>query len=329
MEDKYMLDVLIVGAGPVGLYAAFNSGMRKLKGAVIEALPYPGGQLTTLYAEKPIYDSPGIPYILAKDLVKSLLDQHERFVKDFPVHLNQQIKNIDKKEDHFVVTTTNHTFETKTLLFSSGNGTFEPRKLDMPGKESSNILYRVSDLSMFKDKEVIILGGGDSALDWGVMVKDVAKKAVLIHRRAEFRGHEETLDIFKTKGSVKVPYVIEKLNVVGDKVVSLDIMHKETNEKETVTADFIIVNYGLLPSKNAYDTIGVEIEKNSIKVTPDMASTYKGIFACGNCVIYPGKMKTISTGFGEAATAVNTINGYLNPGKANAVVYSSALLGGK
>jgi len=324
-----MLDILIVGAGPVGLFAAFNSGMRKLKGAVIEALPYPGGQLTTLYAEKPIFDSPGIPYILAKDLVKNLLDQHSRFINDFPIHLNQQIKSIEKKEDHFVVVTTNHTFETKTLLFSSGNGTFEPRKLDMEGKESENILYRVSDLSMFKDKDVVILGGGDSALDWGVMVKDVARNATLIHRRAEFRGHEETLDIFKTKGTVKVPFVIEKLNVENNKVVSLDIMNKETNEKDNVKADYIIVNYGLLPSKNAYDSIGVELEKNSIKVTPDMASTIKGIFACGNCVIYPGKMKTISTGFGEAATAVNSINGYLNPGKANAVIFSSALLGGK
>lgn len=324
-----MLDILVVGAGPVGIFAAFNAGMRRLKGAVIEALPYTGGQLTTLYAEKPIFDSPGIPFILAKDLVKSLLDQHSRFIGEFPIHLNQVILSIENKEDHYVVKTTNHTFETKTILFTSGNGTFEPRKIDMPGKESSNILYRVSDLNSFKDKEVLILGGGDSALDWGVMVKDVAKKATLIHRRAEFRGHEETLEIFKTKGHVKVPYTIEKLNVVDNKVVSLDIVNKDTNEKETVTCDYIIVNYGLLPSKNAYDSVGVEIENNSIKVTPNMASTKKGIFAAGNCVIYPGKMKTISTGFGEAATAINSINGYLNPGKANAVVYSSALLGAK
>jgi ferredoxin/flavodoxin---NADP+ reductase len=237
--------------------------------------------------------------------------------------------SFEKKEDHFVVKTTNHVFETRAVLFSSGNGTFEPRKLDMPGKESENILYRVSDLNMFKDKEVIILGGGDSALDWGVMVKDVSKKATLIHRRAEFRGHEETLEIFKTKGFVKVPYLIEKLNVVDNKVVSLDIINKDTNEKETITCDYIIVNYGLLPSKNAYDTIGVEIENNSIKVTPNMASTMPGVFACGNCVIYPGKMKTISTGFGEAATAINSVNGYLNPGKANPLIFSSALLGTK
>ena len=182
---------------------------------------------------------------------------------------------------------------------------------------------------MFKDKEVLVLGGGDSALDWGVMVKDVARKATLIHRRAEFRGHEETLEIFKTKGIVKVPYTIDKLNVENNKVVSVEITHKETNEKETITCDYIIVNYGLLPSKNAYDSIGVDLEANSIKVTPNMASSKKAIFAAGNCVIYPGKMKTISTGYGEAATAINSINGYLNPGKANAVVYSSALLGGK
>ena len=319
-----MYEILIIGGGPIGLFAGFYAGMRKLKGCIIESLPYIGGQLSTLYGEKSIYDIPTQVDIKAKDAAEMIYQQYSRFKDEIPLFLNCELKQITKIDDHYKVVTSTQTFETKSILFCTGNGNFTPRKLEVPGSADPAIIYKIPDFSIFKGKQVLILGGGDSAMDWGVMIGRIAKSITVIHRRNEFRAHEETIKEFKTiiKGTVKTPYDI--IEVKPDH--HLVIKNKETNALESLPFDYIVVNYGFLPAKNNLESLGVKCEQGSIVVDTDMSCNVAGIFGCGNAVTYKGKLKTLAVGFGEAATAVTAINHYLYPEKNVAFLYSSVSL---
>lgn len=319
-----MLDVLIIGAGPVGLYAGFSAGLRKLNAAVIESLPYVGGQLTSLYPEKPIYDIPGFKEVKAKDFIETLEEQYNQFKDVVPLHLMTQVTNIKKVEDHFVVETTKQTFETKTVLISNGGGTFSPRLLEVENADKPNVLYSVKTFEQFKDKKILVLGGGDSALDWAIALAGVSKNVILSHRRKEFRAHDTSIEKFKTLGKILTPYTVEK--VLGDKLANQVVLKNvESNEELTLDVDYVLVNYGLLTSKNTYGDWGLELENNLVKVNSKYRTNIEGIYAVGNCCQYDGKLKMICPGLGEAATAIGDINNYLNPGKNNNV-YSSALM---
>ncbi len=311
-----MLDLLIVGTGPVGLYAAFTAGAKKLNTQVIESLNYVGGQLTTLYPEKPIYDFPGIKEIKAKDLIKALYNQYLPFKKDVPITFNASLKEIIKIDDYYKVITTNGTFETQTILLTTGNGGFTPRPLELDGASSiTNLSYNLIDTEKYKDKDVVILGGGDSALDYGNMLNGVAKSISIVHRRNEFRAAEDSIEKFKTHGKIYTPYTPSILKINGNLGINLNLTNAQTGESLTLDFDELIVSFGMLPSNFEYDKFGINSNKEGIEVKTNMETSLKNVFACGNCITYLGKIKTIACGMGETAIAMHSIESVIYPKK--------------
>lgn len=323
-----MTDLLIIGAGPTGLYAGFCAGLRKLNAVVLESLPYVGGQLTSVYKEKPIYDIPGFDKIKAGDFIDNLYKQYKEFENEVKIHLMTQVLNIINKGDYYLVETNNGNFETKCILIANGGGVFSPRLLEVENaKDKENIFYHISDMNVYKDKVVTILGGGDSALDWGVALSSVCKRVNLVHRREEFRAHGSTVDKYMVLKNTSVfnPYVVK--DVIGDKRVDKVVLENVNDGSiKEIETDYLFVNYGFKASKNVYTEWGVETENNSIKVNSDMSTNMERIFACGNCVTYNGKLKMIVTGLGEASTAIGSINNILHPGRNTNLVFSSSLL---
>lgn len=311
-----MLDLLIIGSGPVGLYSAFLAGAKKLKTEVIESLGYVGGQLTTLYPEKPIYDVPGIQEIKAKDLIKELYKQYLPFEKEVPIHFNTSLLNIEKEEDHYKVSTTNGVYLTRCVLLTTGNGGFTPRPLEIEGaSEISNLSYFVTDAEKYRNKDVLILGGGDSALDYGNMLKGISKSTHIIHRRNEFRALEDSIEKFKTHGYIHTPYTPSKLKITGNLGTNLELINAQTNENLCLDFDELIVSFGMLPSNFDYNKLGIETNKDGINVKTNMETTLPNIYACGNCISYLGKIKTIACGLGEAAIALHSIESVIYPKK--------------
>lgn len=319
-----MLDVLIIGAGPTGLYAAFLAGLRKLNAAVIESSSEAGGQLTAVYKDKYIYDIPGFPKVTALDYVKGQVKQWERFKEEIPIYYDEEALDIKKVEDYYEITTKQQVIQTKTVLIAHGGGGFVPQKLKTD-VEYSNILYFVKDLNVFKDKKVVVLGGGDSALDWAVSISNLTKDVTVVHRRNEFRALAATVDEFRSKGTILTPYMVQ--TVIGDDQTAekLVLKHAQTHEELVIDADYILVNYGFLLSKSKLEQWGIEGDKGLIKVDSMMQTNLKGIYAAGNGIIYPGKVKLISTGQGEAATAIQAINNMLYPEREN-FEHSSSLI---
>ena len=310
-----MYDTIIIGAGPAGLYAGTLAGMHKLKACILESSFEYGGTLN-LYKQKMVYDMPGYRKINAGDLINTLYDQYSEYKADVPLKLNTKAISIDYIDDHYVLETTQGVFETKTLLLANGGGTFEPRLIEVPDAASkSNIYYNVKDVHDFKDQELIVLGGGDSAVDWSLTLAEVAKKVTLIHRRHDFRAHEYSVLKIKSIGEVLTPYV--PIGFVGyDKVEYLTIQNTEDQSSKDIKCDALFVFYGSSPAKHNLSEWGFELDdKGLIKVASSMETTRKGIFAVGNSVTYIGKKKMISTGLGEAATAISTIGAFLYPEK--------------
>lgn len=317
-----MLDLLIVGAGPIGLFAAFEAGAKKLKTEVIESLNYVGGQLTTLYPEKPIYDFPGYKNILAKDLIKELYNQYSQFEKEVPINFATTLISINKKDDHYEVLTNKKTFETKTILLTTGNGGFNPRRLPLEGEDKiSNLSYSLIDINRYKNKDVLILGGGDSALDFGNMLKGIAKNLTISHRRNDFRAAEDSVSKFKEHGKIYTPYTPTILNYTENKGTSLVLENVETKESLSLYFDELIVSYGFLPSKINYESLGIETVNNDIKVSTNMETSVQNIFACGNCVTYNGKIKTLACGMGETSVALHSIESVIYPNKSKLAGY--------
>jgi thioredoxin reductase (NADPH) len=317
-----MLDLLIVGAGPVGLYSAFSAGAKKLNTLVIESLDYVGGQLTTLYPEKPIYDFPGIKEIKAKDLIKELYNQYLPFEKEVPIKLGVSLINIEMCENYYKVFTSEAIYETKTILLTTGNGGFTPRPLELENAALiKNLSYNLVNIDKYKEKEVVILGGGDSALDYGNMLKGVAKKVNLVHRRNEFRALEDSIEKFKTHGFIYTPYTPNKLNINNNLGTSIELKNAQTEELLTLNFDELIVSFGMLPSTFDYNACGIHSTKDGINVKTNMETSLPGVFACGNCINYLGKIKTIACGIGEAAIAMHSIESIIYPKKSSTPGY--------
>ena len=323
-------DILIIGAGPTGLFTVFEAGLLKLKCHIIDGLPQPGGQLTELYPKKPIFDIPGFPAILAGELVVNLMEQIKQFQPGFT--LNEVAETIDKLDDGtFIVTTNKGTkHHANSVAIAGGLGSFEPRKpvLDtIEFFEDKGVEYFVKDPELFRNKRIVIAGGGDSALDWSVFLADVASSVTLIHRRNEFRGaldSVEKVQELKASGKIKLITPAEVISLHGTTNLESITIESEGNQ-QLIETDFFIPLFGLTPKLGPIANWGLEIEKNAIKVDNalDYQTNIPGIYAIGDVNTYPGKLKLILCGFHEATLMVQSVYQRMNPGKKYVLKYTT------
>ncbi len=316
MSEQDIYDITIIGGGPVGLFAAFYAGMRKAKTKVIESLPELGGQLAMLYPEKRIYDIAGFADIKAKDLVANLLAQIERFQQTFC--LEEEVLGIRTIEENLLeITTTKGIHFSKSIVLTVGNGAFQPRKLSLAHAEAcegKSLHYYVTNSEIFRGKNVVICGGGDSAIDWALMLEPIAQTVSLVHRRNEFRAHEHSLALLhQSTVQIKTPYVVQEIEEINGQITHLVLSQPKTDESERMKTDALIVNYGFSSSIGPVKNWGLDLQKNAIVVNSDMSTNIPGIYAAGDICSYAGKVKLIATGFGEAPTAVNNAMHFIQP----------------
>lgn len=315
MDDK-LYDITILGAGPAGLFTAFYGGMRQASVKLIESLPHTGGQLTALYPEKNIYDVAGFPKIRAQKLVDNLNEQIKLF--DPTVVLGQSVEKVERLEDETFKLTSNtgDVHFTKTIIITAGNGAFAPRKLNIAGAEKFedvNLHYFVKDMQQFRDEHVMILGGGDSAVDWALMLEPIARKVTLVHRRDTFRAHEHSVKQLKAS-SVEVITPFVPIELFGEEKIEAVLLKEPRGDREIkVEIDSLLCNYGFVAKLGPIANWGLEIERNSIVVNSKMETNIPGIYAAGDVNTYPGKVKLIATGFGDGPTAVNNAMQYIDP----------------
>lgn len=328
-------DILIIGAGPTGLFTVFEAGLLKLKCHLIDALPQPGGQCSEIYPKKPIYDIPAYPEILAGDLTDKLLEQIKQFQPGFT--LGERAETIEKQDDEFFIVTTNKgtKHQAPVVAIAGGLGSFEPRKPlihNIADFEDKGVEYIIKEPELYRGKKVVIAGGGDSALDWSVFLSDVASEVTLIHRRNEFRGaldSVEKVQELKNEGKIKLVTPAEVIGIVGDQEVSGIVIKESDNihiDKEYVLeCDHFIPLFGLSPKLGPIGKWGLEIEKNAIKVNNalDYQTNIPGIFAIGDVNTYPGKLKLILCGFHEATLMCQAAYQIINPGKKYVLKYTT------
>lgn len=325
-------DILIIGAGPTGLFTVFEAGLLKLKCHLIDALPQPGGQCAEIYPKKPIYDIPAFPEILAGDLVDNLMKQIEPFQPGFT--LGERADTIEKLEDDtFVVTTNKGTKHNAPIVaIAGGLGSFEPRKplLENLDKfEDKGIAYIIRDPEVYRDKKVLIAGGGDSALDWSIFLADVASEVTLVHRRNEFRGaldSVEKVQELKNNGRIRLITPAEVTALHGeDSLNAVTVTNSDTKEASKIEVDNFIPLFGLSPKLGPIANWGLEIEKNAIKVdnTLDYQTNIPGIYAIGDVNTYPGKLKLILCGFHEATLMCQSAYKRIFPDKRYVMKYTT------
>ncbi len=308
------VDVAIVGAGPVGLYAAFYAGLRGMKTIVFDSMGQTGGQLQALYPKKKIYDVPGFPAIAAEELVANLRTQAERYQP--AIMLSTRVNNLIKEENRFVLVTDDGNHYAKSVVIAAGLGAFLPRKLDLKDAvelENRGVHYVIHDPEQFYGKRILVIGGGDSAVDWGLTLAPHAKELTLIHLMKKFQAHEMNVaELQKTNARVKVEYQLRAIE--GEEhVEAATIVNNVTGEEETFPVDAILCFIGFLTNLGPIKEWGFEIKGNGIVVDFDMSTNIPGVFAAGDIVFHPGKIRLISTGFSEAAIAVNNAKHYINP----------------
>lgn len=324
-------DILIIGAGPTGLFTVFEAGLLKLKCHLIDALPQPGGQCSEIYPKKPIYDIPAYPEILAGDLTDNLMEQIKQFEPGFT--LGERADTLEKQEDGtFIVTTNKGTkHHAKVVAIAGGLGSFEPRKpkLDNIAKfEDHGVEYIIKEPELYRDKNVVIAGGGDSALDWSIFLTDVAKSVTLVHRRNEFRGaldSVEKVQELKDAGKITMITPAEITGILGDDKVTGLTVQKKGEEPFEVPTDHFIPLFGLSPKLGPLGNWGLEIEKNAIKVNNalDYQTNIPGVYAIGDVNTYPGKLKLILCGFHEATLMCQSAFQRIFPDKKYVMKYTT------
>ncbi|AOZ91999.1 NAD(P)/FAD-dependent oxidoreductase [Paenibacillus crassostreae] len=310
-----LTDLIIIGGGPAGMFAAFYCGMRQASVTLIESMPQLGGQLAALYPEKYIYDVAGFPKVTAQELVNNLNEQLQLFKPN--LRLEEKVVSVVKEDErHFIVKTDLGEYHSKSVIITAGVGAFEPRRLEVSGAErfeKTNLHYFVNDLNAFKGKKVLINGGGDSAVDWALMLEPIAEQVTLVHRRDKFRAHEHSVEnLMASKVNIVTPSEITELH--GDDTINkVVISHVKTKEIQEIEVDDVIINFGFISSLGPIAEWGIDIDNNSIVVDSRMETNIPGIFAAGDVTTYPGKLKLIAVGFGEAPTAVNNAKVYIDP----------------
>ncbi|WP_332695729.1 NAD(P)/FAD-dependent oxidoreductase [Halalkalibacter lacteus] len=316
MTNTKEYDITIIGGGPTGLFAAFYAGMRQANVKIIESMPQLGGQLSALYPEKYIYDVAGFPKVKAQDLVNNLEKQAEQF--NPTIVLEQSVQELIEQDNaSYIIKTDKESHYTKAVIITAGAGAFQPRRLEVEKAkhyEGKNLHYFIQDLSAFTGKRVLVCGGGDSAVDWSLMLEPIAKEVTLIHRRDKFRAHEHSIELLnKSNVTILTPFEIKELKGNDDAIEQVLIKEIKGDTEKTIDVDAVIVNFGFVSSLGPIKEWGLEIERNSIVVNTKMETNRKGIYAAGDVCTYPGKVKLIATGFGEAPTAVNNAKTYVDP----------------
>lgn len=326
-------DIIIIGAGPTGLFTVFEAGLLKLKCHLIDALPQPGGQCSEIYPKKPIYDIPGFPEVLAGDLVSNLMEQIKPFEPGFT--LGERAETLEKQEDgSFIVTTSRGTkHHAPVVVIAGGLGSFEPRKppiASIEKYEDRGVAYFVRDPEVYRNKTVVIAGGGDSALDWAIYLADVAGEVSLVHRRKEFRGALDSVEKVEELAKIGKIRLITEAEVVDlqgeDQLEAVVIRHKgQASDEEIKEADHFIPLFGLSPKLGPIGDWGLEIEKNAIKVdnTYDYQTNIPGVYAVGDVNTYRGKLKLILCGFHEAAIMCQSAYQRINPNKKYVMKYTT------
>ncbi|MBX2892518.1 MAG: NAD(P)/FAD-dependent oxidoreductase [Saprospiraceae bacterium] len=322
MENQKTIetDIIIIGAGPVGLFAVFEAGLLKLRCHLIDALPYPGGQLTEIYPKKPIYDIPGCPEILASDLVSNLMRQIAPFKPGFT--LGERAETVEKQADgRWLVTTSKGAKHLAPVIFiAAGLGSFEPRKppIDNIGEfEDKGVEYFVRNPEFYQNRRVVIAGGGDSALDWAIYLSKVARELTLVHRRTEFRGAPDSVEKIQylaEKGKIKLLTNSQVVGLNGNgQLHSVTIQH-DTEGAFQIPTDHFVPLFGLTPKLGPIANWGLGIDKNAIEVnTLDYSTNVPGIFAIGDINTYTGKLKLILCGFHEATLACQSAFKIVHP----------------
>ena len=301
-------DVLVIGAGPVGLFAVHQLGIIGLKAEVVDNLDKIGGQCIELYPDKPIYDIPGIPECTGETLTKNLLEQIKPFKTNF--HLGERVQTVSKEKENWKVTTNkNKIFISPNVIIAGGVGSFESRKFPIEGIdkfENQSVFYSVRDKNYFKNKKVCIFGGGDSALDWAIELSKISE-VILVHRRNEFRGaghSTETVKKLEKEGKLKIKTPFQLNAIEGKEKINAITIKDENNKLEKITTDFLLGFFGLIMKLGPIAEWGLNLEKKTIPVNTENFQTNKeGIFAIGDICTYPGKLKLILSGFHEGALA--------------------------
>lgn len=322
-------DIVVIGAGPTGLFTVFEAGLLGMRCHLVDSLTKPGGQCAEIYPNKPIYDIPAYPEIMAGELIDKLLEQIKPFSPGYT--LGETAEKLSKSKGKFLITTDKNTqISAKVITIAGGLGNFEPRKPvidDLNKFEDNGLQYSIVDPKKFQGKNVVISGGGDSALDWTIVLSEIANKVTLIHRRNQFRGAVDSVNKIqqlkdKNKLDIITPAVLKKLNG-KNKLESIDVAID--NEIINIPTDYLIPLYGLVPKMDVFKSWGLEIEKNAIKVNNslDYQTNKEGIYAIGDINYYPGKLKLILSGFHEAAIMCHSAYQIINPGKKNILKYTT------
>lgn len=324
-------DVTIIGGGPAGLFALFYSGMRGVSAQIVDALPEAGGQLTALYPEKYVFDVAGFTKVLAKDLVRELAEQARQFHE--PIHLLQRVVGLEEEGNGFVLVTDRDRFPTKAIVIAAGIGAFSPRRLPHPCAQSwygRGVYDVVTDPDAFRHQRVVIIGAGDSAFDWGTQLLDRASHVTIVHRSDRFRAHDATVAQFRAAAETGAAALLtfHELHDIlcraePDRFTHLVLRDVKTKATREVEADVVLPMLGFVSDMGAIADWGLQLENDEIVVTSTMDTGRPGIYAAGDITKYPGKLKLIATGFGEAATAVNQAVHWMYPDKKVAPGHSS------
>lgn len=323
-------DIGIIGAGPVGLFAVFETGLLRLKCHVVDALPEIGGQLAEIYPKKPIYDIPGFPEIMAGDLVKNLRKQIEPFHPTFT--LGERAETLEKQPDNTFIIRTNEgtNILCKAVVIAGGLGSFEPRKPPIEHLllyEGKGVAYMVLDPEKFRNKRVVLAGGGDSALDWTIQLANIAAELTLVHRGSTFRGAPESaakVSVLAESGKIRLMLKSNVTQLHGsDKLEAISILN-ENQETHQIETDYLIPLFGLVPKLGPLENWGLQVEGGAILVnTVDYSTNIPGIYAIGDINTYPGKLKLILSGFHEAALMAQGAYHFLYPEKKYVLKYTT------
>lgn len=330
IQDMY--DITIIGGGPVGLFTAFYAGMRNARVKIIDSLENLGGQPSHLYPEKLIYDIPAFPSISGEQLGQNLTAQLERFNTTFCLGEEAvAIERFDPEIDvpYFTIETNKGIHYTRTIIVAAGNGAFQPRKLNLANAEqfeTGNLHYYVNNIERFRDRVVAICGGGDSAVDWALTLEPIAKKVYIIHRRNKFRALEHSVDLLNASSiEVMTPFVPTELIGNDHHIQTVRVNESRTEHYIDLAVDDFIVNYGFSTSIGKIKSWGLETERNAIKVNQQLETNVPGVYAVGDIAEYPGKVKIIATGFGEAPQAVNNALLLIDPENVTPAIHSTSL----
>ncbi len=316
-EVDAVFDTTIIGAGPTGLYASFYAGMREMSVKIIDSLAELGGQVSALYPEKFIFDVAGFPKILGKDLIAACVEQGLQFGP--AVVLGEKVEHLERGEDGiFTLTTDKCVHKTRTIIIAAGVGAFAPRKLpkmpEIDALEGKCVYYFVKSLEVFRGKNILIVGGGDSALDWALNLEPLAASITLIHRRDKWRAHEDSVNkLMRSSVNVKTFHEVRTVEHTEDAIQSVTIYDNRSQEETKLPIDDMILSLGFIANIGPIREWGLEIVEGGVGVDTTMQTSIPGIYAAGDVTRYRGKLNLIATGFAEAATAANYAKNFIDP----------------